>query len=225
MVVSWSTMRYSYPFVMYYLDATYWYLVSGNAFLGLQPVHKYVKGWTSWDWRNQSVITLEKSLMLMLSVSRIKGPKVTTEPTVWPHSSSPYETTAKLESIWNSRIINRSVKWYAESIGVISPSKRVRVVILISFISFVSFVSFISFWSSCSSQPLTIGQHCLSESIYGIYGLAAAMPSDGLASRPIWVCKTGRILFETFHPQAAQVADFLIAVAEPVSRPQIIHDS
>lgn len=53
----------------------------------------------------------------------------------------------------------------------------------------------------------------------------AAMPSDGLASRPIWVCKTGRILFETFHPQAAQVADFLIAVAEPVSRPQIIHDS
>lgn len=47
---------------------------------------------------------------------------------------------------------------------------------------------------------------------------------DALASRPIWVCKTGRILFETFHPQAAQVADFLIAVAEPVSRPQIIHE-
>jgi len=45
-----------------------------------------------------------------------------------------------------------------------------------------------------------------------------------LRSRPIWVCKTGRILFETFHPQAAQVADFLIAVAEPVSRPQIIHE-
>lgn len=29
------------------------------------------------------------------------------------------------------------------------------------------------------------------------------MGHDALA-RPIWVCKTGRILFETFHPQAAQ---------------------
>ena len=30
-----------------------------------------------------------------------------------------------------------------------------------------------------------------------------SMGHDALA-RPIWVCKTGRILFETFHPQAAQ---------------------
>ncbi|CAJ1330944.1 unnamed protein product [Effrenium voratum] len=44
------------------------------------------------------------------------------------------------------------------------------------------------------------------------------------AKRPIWVCDTGRIIFETFHPQGAQVADFLIAVSEPVSRPQTIHE-
>mmetsp|Transcript_7857 Transcript_7857/g.18772 ORF Transcript_7857/g.18772 Transcript_7857/m.18772 type:complete len:694 (+) Transcript_7857:33-2114(+) len=44
------------------------------------------------------------------------------------------------------------------------------------------------------------------------------------ARRPLWVCENGRIIFETFHPQAAQVADFLIAVSEPVSRPQIVHE-
>ena len=44
------------------------------------------------------------------------------------------------------------------------------------------------------------------------------------ARRPLWVSENGRIIFETFHPQAAQVADFLIAVSEPVSRPQLMHE-
>ncbi|CAK9110686.1 General transcription and DNA repair factor IIH helicase subunit XPB2 (TFIIH subunit XPB) (ERCC3 homolog 2) (RAD25 homolog 2) (AtXPB2) (XPB homolog 2) [Durusdinium trenchii] len=42
--------------------------------------------------------------------------------------------------------------------------------------------------------------------------------------RPLWVHESGRIYFESFHVQAAQVADFLIAIAEPVSRPQVIHE-
>lgn len=44
------------------------------------------------------------------------------------------------------------------------------------------------------------------------------------AVRPLWVCPSGRILFENFHPKAAQVTDFLIAVAEPVSRPELLHE-
>eukprot|EP00913_Durusdinium_trenchii_P029543 g27694.t1 len=44
------------------------------------------------------------------------------------------------------------------------------------------------------------------------------------AKRPLWVHESGRIYFESFHVQAAQVADFLIAIAEPVSRPQVIHE-
>lgn len=42
--------------------------------------------------------------------------------------------------------------------------------------------------------------------------------------RPLWVLPSGRIVFETFHTRSAEVADFLIAVAEPVSRPELLHE-
>jgi len=44
------------------------------------------------------------------------------------------------------------------------------------------------------------------------------------SSRPIFACPDGRIIFETWHSKSAQVADFLIAVAEPVSRPELVHE-
>lgn len=44
------------------------------------------------------------------------------------------------------------------------------------------------------------------------------------ANRPLWVCPDGRIFLETFSPIYKQAYDFLIAVAEPVSRPECIHE-
>jgi hypothetical protein len=42
--------------------------------------------------------------------------------------------------------------------------------------------------------------------------------------RPLWVTPEGRIFLETFSPVYKQAYDFLIAIAEPVSRPEVIHE-
>ncbi|KAI8800263.1 P-loop containing nucleoside triphosphate hydrolase protein, partial [Cladochytrium replicatum] len=44
------------------------------------------------------------------------------------------------------------------------------------------------------------------------------------ASRPLWVVADGRIILEAFSPVAHQAQDFLITIAEPVSRPSRIHE-
>ncbi len=43
-------------------------------------------------------------------------------------------------------------------------------------------------------------------------------------SRPLWVCPDGRIFLETYSPVYKQAYDFLIAVAEPVCRPEAVHE-
>ncbi|EGG14365.1 transcription factor IIH subunit [Cavenderia fasciculata] len=47
---------------------------------------------------------------------------------------------------------------------------------------------------------------------------------DNIASKPIWVCPDGRIFLETFSPIYKEASDFLVAIAEPVCRPQLIHE-
>jgi DNA excision repair protein ERCC-3 len=42
-------------------------------------------------------------------------------------------------------------------------------------------------------------------------------------SRPIWVTPDGLIILEAFSPTYALAYDFLVAIAEPVSRPEFIH--
>lgn len=42
--------------------------------------------------------------------------------------------------------------------------------------------------------------------------------------RPLWVCPDGRIFLETFSPIYKQAYDFLIAIAEPQSRPEVVHE-
>lgn len=42
--------------------------------------------------------------------------------------------------------------------------------------------------------------------------------------RPIWVCPDGRIFLETFSPIYKQAYDFLIAIAEPICRPALMHE-
>ncbi|RPD61177.1 DNA helicase [Lentinus tigrinus ALCF2SS1-7] len=45
------------------------------------------------------------------------------------------------------------------------------------------------------------------------------------ASRPLWISpEDGHIILEAFSPIAEQAQDFLIAIAEPVSRPAFIHE-
>lgn len=42
--------------------------------------------------------------------------------------------------------------------------------------------------------------------------------------RPIWISPDGKIFLEAFSPLYKQATDFLIAIAEPVSRPTFIHE-
>ncbi|XP_022113513.1 general transcription and DNA repair factor IIH helicase subunit XPB [Pieris rapae] len=44
------------------------------------------------------------------------------------------------------------------------------------------------------------------------------------ASRPLWVAPNGHIFLEAFSPVYKHAHDFLIAIAEPVCRPQLIHE-
>lgn len=45
------------------------------------------------------------------------------------------------------------------------------------------------------------------------------------ASRPIWISPNdGRIILESFSPLAEQAQDFLVTIAEPISRPSHIHE-
>lgn len=44
------------------------------------------------------------------------------------------------------------------------------------------------------------------------------------ASRPLWVGPDGHIFLESFSPVYKQAQDFLIAIAEPISRPELIHE-
>ncbi|KAF6176129.1 hypothetical protein GIB67_000223 [Kingdonia uniflora] len=43
-------------------------------------------------------------------------------------------------------------------------------------------------------------------------------------NRPLWACADGRIFLETFSPLYKQAYDFLIAIAEPVCRPETMHE-
>lgn len=45
------------------------------------------------------------------------------------------------------------------------------------------------------------------------------------ASRPLWIdALSGHIILEAFSPIAEQAQDFLVAIAEPVSRPMFVHE-
>ncbi|CDK28205.1 unnamed protein product [Kuraishia capsulata CBS 1993] len=45
------------------------------------------------------------------------------------------------------------------------------------------------------------------------------------ASRPIWISPTdGKIILESFSPLSEQAQDFLVTIAEPISRPSFIHE-
>ncbi len=43
-------------------------------------------------------------------------------------------------------------------------------------------------------------------------------------NRPLWIDGWGRLILESFHPLAPRVQDFLVTIAEPVSRPTFLHE-
>lgn len=43
-------------------------------------------------------------------------------------------------------------------------------------------------------------------------------------ARPCWVCPDGHIFLEAFHELYTSAYDFLVAVAEPVARPEFLHE-
>ena len=47
---------------------------------------------------------------------------------------------------------------------------------------------------------------------------------DNHLKRPIYVCPDGRIFLEAFSELYLQARDFLIAIAEPVCRPEFVHE-
>lgn len=49
-------------------------------------------------------------------------------------------------------------------------------------------------------------------------------PKHDHQNRPIWIQGNFIIVLESYHPLALQAQDFLITVAEPVSRPQFLHE-
>eukprot|EP01054_Gregarina_sp_Poly1_P007479 Gregarina_sp_Poly_1__7478@NODE_416_length_8734_cov_134_157609_g338_i0_p1_GENE_NODE_416_length_8734_cov_134_157609_g338_i0NODE_416_length_8734_cov_134_157609_g338_i0_p1_ORF_typecomplete_len848_score138_71ERCC3_RAD25_C/PF16203_5/1_5e81Helicase_C_3/PF13625_6/3_1e33ResIII/PF04851_15/1_3e20SNF2_N/PF00176_23/4_7e09SNF2_N/PF00176_23/1_3e03Helicase_C/PF00271_31/2_4e08AAA_30/PF13604_6/1_4AAA_30/PF13604_6/0_00024AAA_11/PF13086_6/2_6e03AAA_11/PF13086_6/0_033AAA_11/PF13086_6/4_4e02AAA_19/PF13245_6/2_9AAA_19 len=53
---------------------------------------------------------------------------------------------------------------------------------------------------------------------------SSLMMKAGDDDRPLLVCPNGYIFLETTGPQSAEASEFLIAIAEPVSRPETIHE-
>ena len=47
---------------------------------------------------------------------------------------------------------------------------------------------------------------------------------DDHEKRPMWISHDGRLFIEAFSPKYKEVTDFMIAIAEPVSRPSFIHE-
>ncbi|OQS01120.1 TFIIH basal transcription factor complex helicase XPB subunit [Achlya hypogyna] len=58
----------------------------------------------------------------------------------------------------------------------------------------------------------------------GYFDFSALELKKDHESRPVWVCPNGRIFLEAFSPIYKQAYDFLVAIAEPVSRPEFLHE-
>ena len=55
------------------------------------------------------------------------------------------------------------------------------------------------------------------------YNMTSTMKQDH-ERKPLWVCPDGMIFLEAENPLYKQAYDFLVAIAEPVSRPEFIHE-
>ena len=44
------------------------------------------------------------------------------------------------------------------------------------------------------------------------------------AKRPLWITQNGTIFLEAYSPLCKEATEFLIAIAEPMSRPKYVHE-
>jgi len=74
-------------------------------------------------------------------------------------------------------------------------------------------------------QETEVGELDRSEDINtGFRDYANLKLKDEYGSRPIWICPNGSILLEAHSKYYQQAYDFLVAIAEPVARPEFIHE-
>ena len=64
-------------------------------------------------------------------------------------------------------------------------------------------------------DPYTLGLFKKGDESYNFHDLLMKKDHE---TRPIWVCRNKLIILETFSPLYHQAYDFLIAIAEPMSR-------
>ena len=73
-----------------------------------------------------------------------------------------------------------------------------------------------------SSSSLTGGGDDEVSSNIGADFSSLALKPDHI-QRPCWTCPDGNIYLEAFHDLYTQAYDFLVAIAEPVARPEFVH--
>jgi DNA excision repair protein ERCC-3 len=71
------------------------------------------------------------------------------------------------------------------------------------------------------SNITSIGPSSDSSGIGADFSKMALKPDH--IQRPCWACPDGNIYLEAFHDLYAQAYDFLVAIAEPVARPEFVH--
>jgi len=75
--------------------------------------------------------------------------------------------------------------------------------------------------SFTEEEPIT---DAITDQIFRTNNFSTLALREDHASRPLWVCENNRIFLETFSPLYTQAYDFLIAIAEPLSRLRIMHE-
>lgn len=77
-------------------------------------------------------------------------------------------------------------------------------------------------------QPADSGEYPVYDNVSQIFGkhdFAYLQLKSDHETRPLWINpEDGRIILESFSPLAEQAQDFLVTIAEPVSRPSHIHE-
>ncbi|KAK4298106.1 hypothetical protein Pmani_029519 [Petrolisthes manimaculis] len=69
------------------------------------------------------------------------------------------------------------------------------------------------------------GDQTTSKDTYGAFDYRSQMElREDHESRPLWIATNGHIFLESFSPVYKHAKDFLITIAEPVCRPELIHE-
>ncbi|CAI5457744.1 unnamed protein product [Closterium sp. Yama58-4] len=74
------------------------------------------------------------------------------------------------------------------------------------------------------AQRISAAGEGTSEEGHALRDFSKMQLKEDHSQRPMWVCPDGRIILETYSPLYKHAYDFLIAIAEPVCRPENVHE-